>query len=112
MRLATRLFGSTSLLVAATVIGLTIAADRILRRELEDETAAALEREARLVASQLPADSLSWTGLAPRPPAHPGGGGGKTNRPPPSGARPPPPPRTPPPIRCRGRGSPTGWAAS
>src|ERR1041384_251641 len=64
MRLATRLFGSTSLLVAATVIGLTIAADRILRRELEDETAAALEREARLVASQLPADSLSWTGLA------------------------------------------------
>ena len=60
MRLATRLFVSSSLLVAATVLGLTLAADRILRRGLTDETAAALEREARLVAVQVPLDSLSW----------------------------------------------------
>ncbi|MGH7614074.1 MAG: ATP-binding protein [Gemmatimonadales bacterium] len=60
MRLATRLFLSTSLLVAATVLGLTLAADRILRRGLTDETAAALEREARLVAVQVPTDSLTW----------------------------------------------------
>ncbi len=60
MRFATRLFVSTSLLVAATVLGLTLAVDRILRRDLTDETAAALEREARLVAAQIPADSLTW----------------------------------------------------
>ena len=60
MRFATRLFLSTSLLVAATVLGLTLAADRILRRGLTDETAAALEREARLVAVQVRADSLTW----------------------------------------------------
>jgi two-component system phosphate regulon sensor histidine kinase PhoR len=60
MRFATRLFVSTSLLVAATVLGLTLAADRILRRGLTRETAAALEREARLVAVQIPADSLAW----------------------------------------------------
>ncbi len=60
MRFATRLFVSTSLLVAATVLGLTLAADRILRRGLTDETAAALEREARLVAVQVTPDSLTW----------------------------------------------------
>jgi two-component system phosphate regulon sensor histidine kinase PhoR len=64
MRFATRLFLSTSLLVAATVLGLTLAADRILRRGLTDETAAALEREARLVAVQVPADSLTWAETA------------------------------------------------
>ena len=64
MRLATRLFVTTSLLVAAAVGGLTIAADRLLRRYLEDETARGLEREAHLVAAFLPADSLRWPAFA------------------------------------------------
>ena len=64
MKLATRLFVTTSLLVAAAVGGLTIAADRLLRRYLEDETARGLEREARLVAAYLPADSLRWPAFA------------------------------------------------
>jgi two-component system, OmpR family, phosphate regulon sensor histidine kinase PhoR len=66
MRLATRLFAASSLLVALTVVGLVLAADRILRRELEDETARALEREARLVLTQLSPDSLTWAATAQR----------------------------------------------
>ena len=53
MKLATRLFATTSLLAAAAVGGLTIAADRLLRRHLEDEIAQGLEREARLMAALL-----------------------------------------------------------
>ena len=64
MKLATRLFVMTSLLAAAAVGGLTIAADRLLRRYLEDEVARGLEREARLVAALLPADSLRWPDFA------------------------------------------------
>ena len=64
MRLATRLFVASSLLVAATVVGLVLAADRILRQELEAETARALEREARLVLTELPNDSLAWPAAA------------------------------------------------
>ncbi len=64
MKLATRLFVMTSLLAAAAVGGLTIAADRLLRRYLEDEVARGLEREARLVADLLPADSLRWPDFA------------------------------------------------
>ena len=60
MRFATRLFASTSLLLVATVLGLTLVSGHILRRGLETEAAAALEREARLVAAQVPADSLAW----------------------------------------------------
>jgi len=63
VKLATRLFVTTSLLTAAAVGGLTIAADRLLRRYLEDEIARGLEREARLVAL-LPADSLRWPEFA------------------------------------------------
>jgi two-component system phosphate regulon sensor histidine kinase PhoR len=66
MRLATRFFLATSLLVAATVLGLTLAADSILRRSLEDQTATALAREASLVALQIPADSLAWPETAIR----------------------------------------------
>ena len=66
MRLATRFFIATSLLVAATVLGLTLAADSILRRWLDEETAGALEREASLVALQIPADSLAWPETAIR----------------------------------------------
>jgi len=64
VKLATRLFVMTSLLAAAAVGGLTIAADRLLRRYLEDEVARGLEREARLVAALLPADSLRWPDFA------------------------------------------------
>ena len=64
MRLATRYFLSTSLLVAATVLGLTIAADRTLRDRLEAQTAEGLEREARLVARLVPADSTDWPTIA------------------------------------------------
>ena len=64
MRLATRLFLSMSLLVAAAVAGSIIAADAVLRRDLEAETAATLEAEARLLAASLPADSTRWPELA------------------------------------------------
>lgn len=64
MKLATRLFLTTSLLVAFAVAGLTVAADRLLRRHLEDEIASGLEHEARLVAMLLPTDSLRWPDLA------------------------------------------------
>jgi two-component system phosphate regulon sensor histidine kinase PhoR len=64
VRLATRFFVSSSLLVAATVLGLILAADRILRKELESETGAALEREARLVERLIPPDSTTWPAIA------------------------------------------------
>jgi two-component system phosphate regulon sensor histidine kinase PhoR len=60
MRLATRLFASTSLLVAATVVALIFIADQILRQRFEDEVAAGLGREAQLVAALVPADSSRW----------------------------------------------------
>ena len=64
MRLAGRLFVGSSLLLAAAVAGLVLAADHVLRRHLEDEIAAGLEREARLVATLLPRDSLAWPDAA------------------------------------------------
>ena len=64
MKLSTRLFFTTGLLVAIAVAGLTVAADRLLRRHLEDEIALGLEHEGRLVATLLPADSLRWPDLA------------------------------------------------
>ena len=64
MTLATRLFASMSLLVAAAVAGSIVAADRLLRRHLEAQTAAALEGEARIVAAFLPADSTRWPDVA------------------------------------------------
>ncbi len=64
MKLATRLFLTTSLLVAVAVVGLVVAADRLLRRNLEDEVARELEREARLLATLLPGDSLGWPDVA------------------------------------------------
>src|SRR5205823_8843361 len=60
VKLVTRLFLTTSLLLAVAVGGLIVAADRLLRRYLEEEIAQGLEREARLVAMLLPADSLTW----------------------------------------------------
>ena len=64
MKLATRLFLSMSLLVAAAVIGSIIAADAVLRRDIEAETAATLEAEARLLTAFLPADSTRWPEIA------------------------------------------------
>ncbi|MGH7645460.1 MAG: hypothetical protein ACREMR_07725, partial [Gemmatimonadales bacterium] len=64
MRLANRLFVASSLLVATTVLGLGAATGRILRDGLEGEVAAGLEREARLVAALLPADSAQWPDVA------------------------------------------------
>src|SRR5207237_317764 len=66
VRLATRLFVTTSLLAALAVAGLAVAADRLLRRYLEDEIAHGLEREALLIAALLPADSLRWPDFARR----------------------------------------------
>jgi PAS domain S-box-containing protein len=64
VKVATRLFVTTSLLVAAAVGGLTIAADRVLRRYMETEIARGLEGEARLLAALMPPDSLRWPEFA------------------------------------------------
>jgi len=64
MRLATRLFASIALLVAAAVIGSILASEVLLRRHLEEEIAAELEREARLVAAVAPPDSSRWPEFA------------------------------------------------
>ena len=64
MRLATRLFASIALLVAAAVVGSIIATDILLRRHLEAEIADELQREARLLAVLTPADSSKWPEFA------------------------------------------------
>src|SRR5690348_13137954 len=64
VKLATRLFVTTSLPVAVAVVGLVAAADSLLRHNLEDEIARSLEDEARVLAALLPADSLRWPDLA------------------------------------------------
>ncbi|HMH82699.1 MAG TPA: hypothetical protein VK531_07495, partial [Gemmatimonadales bacterium] len=64
MKLAMRLFLTTSLLVAMAVASLAVAADRLLRRYLEDEVARGLEHEGRLVGALLPGDSLRWPDFA------------------------------------------------
>ena len=64
MKLATRLFASISLLVAAAITGAVVAADVALRRHLEAEVAAGLESDARLLATLMPADSAAWPAFA------------------------------------------------
>ena len=64
MKLATRLFASIALLVAAAVVASIVAADALLRRHLEAEVARELEREARLVAALAPRDSAQWPEFA------------------------------------------------
>ncbi len=64
MRLGTRLFTIISLIVAATVVAVIALADGILRGHFEAEIAASLEREAQLVAVQLPPDSAQWPNVA------------------------------------------------
>ena len=60
MRLATRLFASIGLLVAAAVVSSIIATDVLLRKYLEAEIEAELQREAQVVAALAPADSTHW----------------------------------------------------
>ena len=64
MRLATRLFASIALLVAAAVVGSIIATDLLLRRQLEAEIALELQREARVLAVLAPGDSSKWPEFA------------------------------------------------
>ena len=64
MSLATRLFASIALLVAAAVVGSIIATDMLLRRHLEAEIATELEREARLLTLLTPVDSSRWPEFA------------------------------------------------
>lgn len=64
MRLGQRLFLMTSLLVAGTVASVIVLADALIRRQVEAEVAAALEREARLVARLVPPDSSLWPEVA------------------------------------------------
>ena len=64
MKLATRLFASIGLLVAAAVIGSILATDVLLRRHLEQEIARELEREARLLTELTPPDSNRWPEFA------------------------------------------------
>ena len=64
MRLTTRFFVSTVLLVTVTVAGLLIAVERLLRERLVAGEAAELEHEARLVAVALPSDSARWPDAA------------------------------------------------
>ena len=64
MTLAGRVFVSTGLLLAATVGGLIVAADQLLRGHLESEIADGLEHEAQLVATLLPNDSSAWPDAA------------------------------------------------
>jgi PAS domain S-box-containing protein len=66
MRLATRFFVATSALVTVSVVTLTTAAERLLRKQLVAQVEGALGREARLVATQLPTDSTKWSDVAHR----------------------------------------------
>jgi len=66
MRLATRFFLATSALVTVAVATLTVSADHTTRDELVTRLEGALESDARLIAAQVPADSLAWSGVAHR----------------------------------------------
>ena len=66
MRLATRFFLTTSALVTVTVTALIISADGLLRDRLVSQVQNALERDARLVAVQVPPDSSQWSDVAHR----------------------------------------------
>src|SRR5690349_18380811 len=66
MRLATRFFLATSALVTVAVVTLTVSADHTMRDELVTRLEGALESDARLIAAQVPADSLAWSEVAHR----------------------------------------------
>jgi two-component system phosphate regulon sensor histidine kinase PhoR len=62
MKFAGRLVLGTVAVLLVTVAVLVSITEITLRNDLEDDFAAALEREARLVREALPADSLQWNG--------------------------------------------------
>lgn len=60
MTFASRLVLGTVVVIAITIAVLVWTAEAGLRRDLEGDVRASLEREARLVLQALPADSLAW----------------------------------------------------
>src|SRR5260370_12897295 len=64
VKLAPGVFLTPGLVAAAAVLGLTVASHRLLRPYLEDQIAGGLEREGRVIALLLPADSLRWPDVA------------------------------------------------
>jgi two-component system, OmpR family, phosphate regulon sensor histidine kinase PhoR len=64
VKLTIRLFTTISVVAALAATGLVVAADRILRREMEAGVSAGLAGEARLVARLVPADSNTWSDAA------------------------------------------------
>ncbi len=66
MTFARRLVLGTILVLFFTVLVLVWAAERSLRRDLEADIAASLEREARLVREALPPDSTRWAATVGR----------------------------------------------
>lgn len=66
MSFAGRLIGGTIAVIAVAILVLVAGADVALRRDLEREIKATLEREARLITLALPADSLVWQATVER----------------------------------------------
>ena len=64
MTFAGRLVLGTLLIIVVTIIVLVWSAEAALRRELEGDIRASLEREARLALHALPTDSLAWQATA------------------------------------------------
>jgi len=66
MKFAGRLVAGTILVLLVTMAVMVVAADRALRADIEADVRIALEREARLVADALPADTSKWQALVTR----------------------------------------------
>jgi len=64
MTFAGRLVLGTLLVIVVTIIVLVWTAEAVLRRDLERDIRASLEREARLALQALPTDSLAWQATA------------------------------------------------
>ena len=64
MNYSARLIAGTLVVLVVTVATLVIGVDRSLRTDLESETRRSLVREAALVRSALPADSIQWQATA------------------------------------------------
>ncbi|HEY7681670.1 MAG TPA: hypothetical protein VH879_03410, partial [Gemmatimonadales bacterium] len=60
MTFAGRLVAGTIVVIIVAILVLLAGADFALRRDLEGDVRATLEREALLVREALPADSLAW----------------------------------------------------
>jgi hypothetical protein len=63
---ARRLIAGTILVLLVTVLVLVVAAERWLRRDLERDVRANLERQANLLREALPADTLEWVRFTER----------------------------------------------